>query len=84
MKPLIPTDSPLYLRRLVRELNDQPDGFYVADKEAGKVKRCSRARLRLGRLVQVREIGGGWFFIPTNSSICNPCGSEIIASRRPS
>jgi hypothetical protein len=44
-KPLLPLDSPLYLRRLARELNSQGDnGFYYQSV------RYSAARLRKGQL----------------------------------
>lgn len=40
MKSLLPLSSPLYLKRLVRELNALPDGFYCGEY------RFLRARLK--------------------------------------
>ncbi len=42
MKPLLSTTDPRYLRRLVREANALPDGFYSGGQ------RYTRARLRAG------------------------------------
>lgn len=76
-KPLIATDSPLYLKRMVRELNALPDGFYTSNGT-----RCNRARLFFGDLLQVRKIGGGWI-IPTTHSFHDAYGRDIYASRTP-
>lgn len=48
MKPLLQTNDPRYLRRLVRECNGLTDGFYAGGLRYG------RARLASGRL-QVRR-----------------------------
>lgn len=77
MKPLIQTDSPLYLKRMVRELNALPDGFY-----ATQVGRCNRARLAFGKTLQVRKFSDGWK-IPADLRFCDAYGRDIYASRTP-
>lgn len=78
MKPLIPTDSPLYLRRLVRELNQAGlrDGFYT---KFGV--RCNRARRNSAGWIQCRTPDGNWSL--QSPPFSDPYGREIIASRRP-
>ena len=80
MKPLILTDSPLYLRRLVRELNQAGlrDGFYTRYGD-----RCNRARRLSDGTLQVRRIGGTWIQPSLPHSFSDAYGREIIASRSP-
>lgn len=82
MKPLLPTDSPAYLRRLVRELNRQaiPNGFYVYP-EAGDGFRATRARMRSGKL-EVWDCEG-WVAAPSSLCFADPYGNPICASRHP-
>lgn len=49
MKTLLPLNHPTYLRRLARELNSLPDGFYQGGT------RYNRARFTLGSLVVIGE-----------------------------
>lgn len=49
MTTLLPTDSPLYLKRLARELNHRDDSFYVNGV------RFTAARVRAGRLQAYRS-----------------------------
>jgi hypothetical protein len=77
MKPLIAYDSSLYLKRMVRELNAIPDGFYTSNGT-----RCNRARLFFGDLLQVRKIGGGWK-TPPDHRFCDAYGRDVYASRTP-
>jgi len=83
MKPLIPTDSPLYLRRLVRELNQAGllDGFYAPVQAGGGSCRCNQARLR-GGMLEVHAVAGKWIR-PISHSFSDPYGREIHASRSP-
>ena len=74
MATLISTDSPVYVRRLVRELNGHVDGFYFGEK------RFSRARFSKGRL-QARAVSGErWSDITTECRDAH--GRDIFASRQ--
>jgi len=78
---IIPKDSPLYLKRLVRELNSTPDGFYASF--AGFCFRSNRARLNKGEL-QVRSLGSQFdksWITPSRMNFQDVFGREIIASR---
>lgn len=80
MKPLISTDSPLYLKRLVWALNEQPDGFYAP--YAAFSFRCNRARLHKGELqVHSYSEGADWF-TPNEDVFTDPYGRPIVASRK--
>ena len=76
---LIETTSCLYLKRLVRELNAQPDGFYAP--VAGFNVRCNRARLK-GETLQCHSFGSPEWFTPGANSFSDAYGREIVASRR--
>lgn len=76
MKPLLPKDSPLYLKRLVRALN--------ADALSGNgfMFKPNAARFRKGG-IECRQIGGGWHDAePDSFSSVTRC-EEITASRTP-
>lgn len=74
---LIPADSPLYRRRLVRELNQAFDGFFPF----GMTVRCTRARMARG-VLQVRSgIRGEWLPMPSDARFSDVYGREIVASR---
>jgi len=78
---IIPKDSPLYLKRLVRELNATPDGFYASF--VGLCFRSNRARLNKGEL-QVRSLGGQFhrsWLVPTGNNFQDVFGREIVASQ---
>lgn len=78
---LISKDSPLYLKRLVRELNNTPHGFYTS--LAGFCFRSNRARLHKGEL-QVRAMGDNFdkkWISPTRTIFEDVYGREIVASR---
>lgn len=79
--PLIPTDSPLYLRRLVRELNSQVNGFYVPGWPFNI--RCNRARLKAGELQVTEPSPRPKWFRPRSHLFTDPYGREIVASRKP-
>lgn len=86
MKPLISTDSPTYLRRLVRELNQYDvNGFYaIKSAEPGRADcvRCVRARLHKGTLQVLRWRNGvGEWFVPGNYEFVDGNGGGIHASR---
>ncbi len=74
---LIPTDSPLYRRRLCRELNSLPDGFYL-----GGV-RCSRARFSKGE-IEVSPCGSGAWAPFDSANFVDAYGRVVTASRRAS
>jgi len=81
VKPLLPTDSPTYLRRLVRELNQAGmlDGFYAP--VACHNVRCNRARLRAGVLQVHSHACSPKWFTPSAPSFSDPYGRTITASR---
>jgi len=82
MKPLLPIDSPAYLRRLIRAMNEagKLDGFYCP--VACHNVRCNRARLRAGKLeCRSRACSPEWF-TPSSLSFSDAYGRNIVASRR--
>ena len=86
---LIPTDSPLYLKRLARELNSQSDGFYHNGI------RYSAARLKAGRLQVYRlaayldpqdplaEFHKSWVEVDPSMGFSDAYGREVCATRVP-
>lgn len=79
--PLFPLNHPTYLRRLVRELNGQLNGFYYGGT------RYSRVRLVSGKMLQARQVTGTgevWDRINTLSPITDAYGRDIVVSRRAS
>jgi len=75
MKTKLQLDSATYLRRLVRELNSLPDGFYVNGI------RCNRASFTEGYL-QVRPLGTrGFRAFLQDSSFTDAYGRNVCASR---
>lgn len=75
MKSLLPLTAPKYLRRLARELNALPDGFYYDST------RCNRARFSAGLLL-VRPLGNrGFRALPQDTSFRDAHGRAICASR---
>lgn len=80
---LISTDSLLYKRRLVKELNAQPDGFY--SPAASHNIRCMRARIERGS-IQVMAFQSGmpeWFYPYSQTVFTDAYGRYIVASRQP-
>lgn len=85
MKPLLPLNSPTYLRRLARELNALPDGFYHGGE------RYSSAKTVRGQLVLVGETldwnhnkrRTAWFSDMTGNTISDAYGRNVVASRKP-
>ena len=87
--PLISTDSPLYLKRLTRELNSLGDGFY------SNGIRYSAARIRAGQIQGYRlaayldpqdpraESHNPWKNIDTQSPLSDAYGRTVSASRSP-
>jgi hypothetical protein len=80
MKPLIETTSPLYVRRLVRELNKEENGFYSFAVHSERVVRCNHVRLSGGGLVGRTPFG----WTPIAGPHTDPYGREIVASRKSS
>lgn len=75
---LLPSNHPTYLRRLVRELNAQGDGFYY------RGSRCNRARLSKGDL-QIRQLSiSSWVSVVLSPEpvFVDAHGRSITASRR--
>lgn len=93
MKPLLPTDSPTYLRRLVRALNRMAKtggAFHhrlrsrPSDRGYYSV-RCNRARLTMvagGYRLDVRLVDGRWMPSET-TEFKRPGGGYVIASIQP-
>lgn len=93
MKPLLDFDSPKYLRRLVRSLNNREHGFYVAGNVIGFSinLRCNQAKLvKFGQTYAIKCVvpGGGTECcvysdkMTQNKEIfIDHNGQEIIASR---
>ncbi len=82
MKKLIETDSPLYLKRLVRELNSAGilNGFYAP--VATFSVRCNRARLRAGAIqCHSYDCTPEWF-TPSVNRFDDGNGQEIVATRK--
>lgn len=79
--PLISTNHSLYLRRLVRELNAQVNGFYAP--VAAHTVRCNRARIKAGELQVRSPFTQPEWFAPSRPQFTDPYGREIVASRKP-
>lgn len=77
---MIEISSPLYLKRLVRELNGTSDGFYAS--VATFNLRCNRARLKVGVLECRSPSGHPQWFVPSDHSFQDVYGHSIVASRR--
>ena len=78
---LISIDSPTYLRRLVRALNNESSFYADVQTALGlRVVRCNRATLRAGRIA-VRPAGDIHFTFPANHEFANEYGQSICASR---
>lgn len=78
--PLLSTNSPLYVKRLARELNALPDGFYCG------VNRYGRARVHKG-VLQVRALGCSVWETPGERAaffgFSDAYGRSVTASRKP-
>lgn len=75
MKPLISTDSSLYKKRLVRELNGMFDGFYHQGV------RCNRAKY-VNNKIWIRKIGGYAFYDVVDDYFVDCYGRSIVASQK--
>lgn len=78
--PLLSTNSPLYLKRLARELNGLIDGFYA---DHGTLRaRFSRARYSKGKL-EAKPLGchRGWIDLTDKQDITDAYGKPASASR---
>ena len=89
MKPLLTKDSPLYLKRLARALNEEAmtgNGFYFKPTTRVFPIRGNKARLRRDWIdskltIQCRQICGDWHVAELDSfSTASNC-EEITASR---
>jgi len=88
MKPLLAYDSPLYLKRLARELNQQEHGFYF-NGIRGTVARVSQGNLQLWEAGPSARnpspIFGQWQDVQLPSdgkhSFVDAYGREIVARR---
>ena len=74
----IEVTSPLYLNRIVRELNGSIDGFYAMFTE-NNCHRCNRARLSKGRIEVKSLMIPGWF-APASGTFSDAYGRTICAS----
>ncbi len=81
MKKLIEVNSTLYLKRLVRELNQKgnEDGFYAP--VATFVLRCSKARLKDGVLQCHSFAASPYWFVPSSHNFKDVYSRDICASR---
>lgn len=85
MKPLLSITSPLYLKRLVRALNFEPDSFYasIACHVSFNGVRCNRARYKKGSIeVHSFKCKPTWF-VPVNHNFEDCYARQIVASRTP-
>ncbi len=84
---LISTDSPLYLKRLAKELNSLPDGFYLAQTGL----RYSQAKFSKG-ILQVKRLtayldpqdprtGANWFDA-SGMTFTDAYGRSVTVTRR--
>jgi len=83
MKPLLLTSSALYLRRLARELNSLPDGFYLvgAGFAAGNL-RCRHAAVSKDGFLHVLPNGDAQFrVVSPTSKFVDAYGRSVVASR---
>lgn len=71
---MIDIDSPKYQRRMVRELNSLPDGFY------SRGQRFSRARFSKNKL-QARSVSGERWTDVSFENINDAYGRSVTASR---
>lgn len=80
-RKLISEGSPLYRRRMVRELNRCYEGFHASFGD--RVVRCNGARLSNG-VLQVRATGDSPEWISaTGARFFAPSVVEVVASREP-
>jgi hypothetical protein len=82
---LIAADSILYNKRLVRELNATPNGFY-AQFAGDRCFRSNRARMHAGNIEARRIDANGkpyWTQIVSASGFVDSYGRSIVASRKP-
>lgn len=82
MNELLQLDSPKYLKRLARALNEESytgNGFYAVF--SGQASRCSSARLR-GGVIEARQLSSSQWLSPDLNTFCDAYGRNIVASRR--
>ena len=76
---LIDITSRLYLKRLSKELNSKPDGFYAS---TGVFRaRCNRAKFTKGEIKCHSFNTSPEWFVPVNYYFNDVNGQEIVASR---
>ncbi len=82
MNTLLPVDHPTVIRRLCKELNYRPAGFYVFPAAAGEcLGRFNQARFSKGAL-QVCMGRGQWITVtPADHTFDDGNGGTICASR---
>jgi hypothetical protein len=79
MKPLLSDSAPLYLKRLARELNSLPDGFYL--QATGGNVRCMRAVYRKGHLSVIPCGETAFRYVLAGSEFTDAYGRTVVASR---
>lgn len=89
MKPLLSTDSPLYLKRLCRELNALPDGFYVMGQRYMRAilnKTVNPFEGTIAYTFHCRTIADNgkpvWDVKPIDSLFIDAYGRDVCASRQ--
>ncbi len=78
---LLDKTDPRYLRRLVRELNGLPDGFYLSSGA-----RYSRTRYSKGRFqvyIPLPGVRATWHDLAPGEHFRDAYGREVTASRTP-
>ncbi len=80
-RPLLSPTDPRYLRRLVRELNGLPDGFYLSSGA-----RYSRTRYSKGRFqvyIPLPGVRAAWHDLAPGEHFRDAYGRTVTASRTP-
>jgi len=80
MKTLIEKTSLLYLKRLCRELNALPDGFYYTGGDFNV--RCTKAAIKGGFLSVIPCGNRGFRAMPSDTQFIDAYGRAVIASRK--
>ena len=77
-KPLLPITSPVYLRRLVRDLCFLPDGFYY------NAIRCVDAKHTRQNEIAVKTLSGTWITVSNlgTAFFTTANGRGVFASRQ--
>jgi len=78
---LIEKTSPLYLKRLVKNLNYQLNGFYLNGLRYSNAKFVKPDRIALFSLAGQKSFVDNLVHDPSQAVFSDPYGCEIVASR---